>query len=206
MPKSEKINETKYTAAMKYSAETIRVLTGVQYNTFFFGRKLIQLIISLILFAAGIKFSSSTSGIIMLAAGCMLIVSLDYRPKMMAKQLCAQYNGNYPTLSYCFSNKGVTTQNVSTETPYSSFIRLIDSNNYLYIFVNQVLVYMVDKSSIEGADGSEGFKKFLSETTKCEWKKPFSLLTLNLTTIKELINTNSHKKGFTGERLGNRKH
>ncbi len=205
MPSNDNNKVVKYTAAMKYSAETIRVLTGVQYNTFFFSRKLMQLLISLVLFIVGLKFNN-TSGIIMLAAACMLIVSLDYRPKMMAKQLCAQYNGAFPTLNYCFSDKGISTQNVSSEMPYSSFIRLIYDSKYMYIFVNQALVYMIDKDCVEGADGLEGFKKFLSDKTKLEWKKPFSILALNLATIKDLIEMNSRKKVFTADRLENRKH
>lgn len=68
------------------------------------------------------------------------------------------------------------------------------------------LVYMIDKDCVEGTDGLEGFKKFLSDKTKLEWKKPFSILALNLATIKDLIEMNSRKKVFTADRLENRKH
>ena len=71
---------------------------------------------------------------------------------------------------------------------------------------NQALVYMIDKDCVEGADGLEGFKKFLSDKTKLERKKPFSILALNLATIKDLIEMNSRKKVFTADRLENRKH
>lgn len=190
-----------YTAEMKHSAETIRKAAGMQYNTFAFGRKLGQFIASIALLIMGAVGGKSAIGILCLAAGCFLIVSLDYRPKTVADQICRSFKGKFPQLHYFITASGLRTQNTAEETPYSSLIRLIDDGKYLYLYINQATAFMIDKATVNGENGANGLKDYIAGKAGLSWKKPFSLLSMNISTVKDMVSLTGGKKSFTGERL-----
>ena len=199
-------NKAVFTAGIQYSEKTIRKLAELQYSTFNFGRKMGQMVLGVALVAVGI-FAGSKLGIVALAVGCIIIVSLNLRPKSLGDQISKQYNCKFPALKYYFTHTGIRTQQVPEETPYKTMICLIDDGNYLYFFLENHSAFMVDKSTVKGSGGVDALKTLAETKTGLPWKKPFSLLSFRLKDIREgLAMSNSGAIRDSGERLEDRKH
>ena len=182
----------KYSAKMKYSEETIGKLTQMQYDVFQYREKTaITLTSVLILFFGFYARLNSVFGIALFFIGCILMTSINTRPRANAKILIKQLNGSFPVLKYTFTDTGFASDQEEQETKYSSVIRLIESRQYLYIYVTQEKAYMIDSFALS-PDDPDGFKKFVSAKTKLEWSRPFSLFSI---TIKSIVDRQKDKSG-----------
>lgn len=187
MPSNNKSGpEPVFTARMTYSPEAVRRLTNLQYNSFHFGEKAMQILCGIILLLIGIYLKANRIGIISVACGCFILVSSNLKPKMLADQLCRQYGDQFPSLEYYFSDTGLSTQQVREETPYASMIRLIDDGSFLFLFQSQTTVYMLEKETVAGQGAAEELKAFLQEKTSRNWEKPVRLLGFRLQDLKNL--------------------
>lgn len=194
-----------YTAGMEFTSETIRKLTQMQYDTFSFGRKLGQGLASVLLIGMGL-IMGSTIGVLALAVGCFLIVSLNYRPKNTADQICRSYKGKFPKLSYTFTSWGVSTSQVPEPVSFDRFVRLIDDGKYLYMYVNTATAFMIDKSTVKCGTADE-LKDSIAERSGLKWKKPNSILSLKLSSLKDAFCPGyvDRDSGFSGYRLDDHK-
>lgn len=201
----KKHGRSEYIAKMEFSADTIRRLTTMQYNTFSFSRKLGQAASSVLLIAVGL-FVAGPIGILSMAIGCFLIVSLNFKAKTTADKICKGYAGKLPNLSYVFYADGMCTSQVSDIVPYSRIIRMIDDGEYLYLYFNRATAFMVDKKTVNGDGSAEGLKIFLKRMTGMDWKKPFSIFKINISMIRDMLSMNNVDDGlYSGYRLDDRK-
>lgn len=197
----------RYTAGIAYDAEKIKRLTKMQYNTFSMGRKILQVLLSLFLIAAGLLFGRNVLAILSLALGCYLLVSLDYRPRTVADAIIKQFRGAYPSLQYIFSDEGIRTDQQAGSTPYRKIIMLIDDTEYFYLYLNKATAFMVDQSTVKGSGALDGFKTYLAARTGLDWIAPPSLFNLDGKKLKRLISACLQKDSdtFEGIRLKDRR-
>lgn len=69
---------------------------------------------------------------------------------------------------------------------YSRFHRLVEDNEYLYLFLGRKSVCMIDKSTIQGGTADE-LKAFAAERTGLSWRRGRSFFTMNLADLRQMI-------------------
>ena len=63
--------------------------------------------------------------------------------------------------------------------PYKKLTRLVEDAEYLYLFLAENSLCMVERSGVE-PEGDAALMEFLSEKTGLAWQREKSLLSLNL--------------------------
>ena len=169
-----------YTAKMQHSAETVRKFTLLQYNTFEWWRKGGILLLSVVLILLGLSLHSPVPVILCLFAGCILLTNSNARATSVADGVIEAMHGNFPLLSYSFTESVFSDGEDRPEVPYRKLYRLIADEEYLYLFVSKASGYMVQKASVEGEKGADGLMELISQQSGLKWTRPFSLLSFSL--------------------------
>ena len=173
-----------YTASMQHSAETVKIFTRLQYDTFEWWRKLLTLFLSALLILSGFFYGSASGSSILtigcLFVGCILFTSLNARANAVADQVVEALQGKFPTLQYSFSETGFTDGDDRPIVSYDRLFRLIEDEQYLYLFSSKASGYMLSKVSVRGEGDVAGLMELLAQRSGKPWKKPFSLLTFRI--------------------------
>jgi hypothetical protein len=176
-----------YQAEIRHSAETVKRFTLLQYNTFEWWRKLLFLVLSAVLILFGLvskpDSASPVLNIFCIFAGCFLFTSLNSRANGIADSVIEAMHGQFPVLQYSFSDSGFTDGEERPFVPYGKLFRLIEDEEYLYLFVSKASGYMIEKKSVKGPEDLPGLMELLSSRTGLGWQKPFSLMTFRLKDI-----------------------
>ena len=133
--------------------------------------------------------------------GCVLLAGLNVRPRSNARKLISQMGGRFPRSDYSFHEKNFSDGAGASPIPYSSLIKLIDDRSYLYLYVSKQSAYMLDRSTVNGPDGLEGFKVFLTDKTGLKWSRGTNFWTFS---IKDLRSSGGKQSSEDGPRLGDR--
>lgn len=189
-----------YHAKMKHSQRTIAKLVQTQYDTFQFKNKVVQALVGFGLVLFGL-FAPGEMIMpwIALFVGCVMLANLNTVPKRQTKKLLAQMGKKYPQSDYTFGEEGFRYYDKGDTIGYKSLIRLVEDNQYCYLYVSTVSAYMVDKGTVTGGSVEE-FKAFLADKADLSWTRPASLLTFRL---KDLFP--KQEREYTGPRLGKHK-
>ena len=169
-----------YTAKMQHSADTVRAFTLLQYNTFEWWRKGIIFVLSVVLILLGLSLRSSILVILCLFAGCILLTNSNTRATSVAEGVIEAMQGNFPLLTYSFTETGFSDGEDRPAVPYQKLYRLIEDNQHLYLFASKASGYMVQKASVEGEKGADGLMELISQQSGLKWTKPFSLFSFSL--------------------------
>lgn len=151
----------------------------MQYNQFQAWKRIFGIVFGFACIVIGLESSFSSSfGLLLIAAGAIVLSSLNAPAKALAKTLCDGFGGNPPFVNYTFSPEAFTYAENGEPVPYSSVVRLVDDGEFLYIYVSKKTAYMVSDFSVEGNGGLPGLKKLLAKGSGQEWRKPkkYSLL------------------------------
>ena len=76
---------------------------------------------------------------------------------------------------------------------YNKLTRLVQDENYLYLFLAKDSMCMLERDSLRPAD-PEGFMAFLAEKTGLAWRREKSILSMNLWDVKQLIKDHKERK------------
>lgn len=192
-----------YTAKMKHNAGTIERLVLMQYNTFQTRNKLLRVFLAMAMLVYGVYMSGRqmVTPYLCLFLGCVLLAGMNVRPKSNAKKLIAQMGGRFPSSDYSFSDSSFLDGAGASPVPYSSLIKLIDDRAYLYLYVSRQSAYMIDRSTVKGPDGPDGFKEFLAEKTGLKWSRSTNFWTFS---IRDLRSSGGSRGGEDGPRLSDR--
>ena len=63
--------------------------------------------------------------------------------------------------------------------PYAKFHRLIEDQDYLYLFLGRGSVCMLDRSTVQ-PDSDKELKRFVTERTGKQWSRNWTLLSMTL--------------------------
>lgn len=178
-----------YSAFIEYSPENLRRLNKIINSTFKLGIKAIYISICLAFFVAGAYFGLQDSkGVMLVCIGCFLLPSMRALENSRVNNAIKQLNGNIIKVNYSFYDDCFVCSNEkeNNKFSYDSIIRLVEQNEYLYMFPNKYQAYMIKISSLAPSEreNRKSFKDFISFKTGLEWTKPVSLLNINLKRIR----------------------
>ena len=169
-----------YSAGIQHSAETVKRFVRLQYDTFEWWRKLLLFLLSVAAILAGLALGSSVAAILALFVGCVILTNINSRADSVAEQTISAMHGSFPLLHYTFSEDGFTDGEDRPVIPYDRLFRLVEDEQYLYLFTGKATGYMLERGSVRGEEASGGLMQFLSAHSGLSWTKPFSLLTFRI--------------------------
>lgn len=174
-----------FTARMQYTEQTIRLLCRTQYNTFHFRRKALQCAAGLALALSGLYGLFGDWGAIVIFLGCWLLVSLNMPAYSLSKQTLEQLGGHFPKARYKFDRDQFTFfgENGETAIPYGKLVRLVEDDKYAYLFLGELVTYMVDKSTVSG--DADAWKAAVAKRSGLAWTRTNQLLTYSLRTFRK---------------------
>lgn len=171
-----------YYAGIQQSRETITRYSRVQFNIFKSRTKL-----AVICFAAGLVViglallnSYKALAVILVFLGCIVFANQDAGADYTANLVIDMFQGKFPRLKYAFFSSGFLIADNEKEIPYRSLIRLVEDDEYLYLFQSDKLGYMIKSSTVIGDRGLQGLKDLLAEKTKLKWTRQNRFLTFSL--------------------------
>lgn len=182
----------KYTARIDYDSKTSLRLSKMQQRLFNIPLEITGYVLSAFLIVSVFFLGcNTTSGLLFLAAGCLMITNIDAPAKHRVKQLEKMLKGYVPTMEYTFYGKDFESRTVNEykRCDYNDLIRIVDDGKYFYLFPNKQSCYMVDLASLMPND-TVGFRKLIEESSGLKVTVPFSFLKNGLyTLIKNRKNT-----------------
>lgn len=185
---------TEYKASIEYTPNNMKKLGAIIDNTFHFGIKVGYCLIclALIFYACSIGFETP-SGMIGIALGCLLLPSVNAFEHQRTNTAIRNMRGEILRVNYTFQDKSFfcVTEKERNEFQYNGIIRLVKTQDFLYMFPNRKQAYMIDISSIQPV-GTEMFKAFISRKTDLQWTSKLSLLSLNIRVFR-FIRDNTRK-------------
>lgn len=185
----------KYTAEIKHSEATIRAMAKAQFDAFRPVSCTVMLLVSLLLLGTALFWQgiSQPLKIIMILIGSFTIVGLNTPPKQLADQVIKSLNGKFPMIGYAFGEDSVqlTGTDAGNTLLYSDILRLVESKEYLYIFIQNKSAYMIDRGSVR--PDAEALMAFVAEKTGLPWTRNTSILNTSLKTIRNQLENNRLK-------------
>ena len=191
----------RFTAHIHHTYDTILRMCRAMDDTFFFKRKIMTAVLGLVLTVTGVWNMESVAGILFLMIGCWMLASLNLPAKNQADNIRKALGGKYPSNKYEFFDKHFVlfAQNQDVIS-YDKLSCLVEDEGFCYLCLNEQAGYMLEKASL-GTE-LENFKAFMQKATGLKWKKPYRLISLNLSQMLELVsrNTDSGKKSKKGKK------
>lgn len=175
------------TASMRHTEQTLRQLSKTQYDTFCFGRKAVQAFCGLILIGLGISGGNAVLSVLCLFAGCWLCMNTDTPARVRAGKVISSMNGRFPFTRYRFSpteillDAGEDGDGEPQRIAYSSLIRLVEDEGYLYLYISRLSAYMIDKATV--APDVASLKALIGKQTGLTWTRPTSFFNFSLRTL-----------------------
>ncbi len=173
-----------FSAQMKHNEKTIQRLAQTQDSAFCWKRRIVQFLISLVLIWIGLFSSINSSvSIVCLLFGCWMVVSIDQPPKNRSKRIIRDIAGNYPNAEYLFHENTISVRNEdgSEQINYDDIFRIIEDDQYIYLFINKYSAYMFSRESIMPNDIE--FQAYLQDKIGLKFTKPLSLASINLLSL-----------------------
>ncbi len=168
---------------MQHTRETIQLLSKTQYAVFCFGRKTVQFLCGLILIWLGITGGGTVMTVVCLFAGCWLCMNTDTPAKVRAGKVIDSMKGKYPYTEYSFEKKDfiLIAGESREQIPYTSLIRLVEDEAYLYLYISKVSAYMVEKASAR--PDLDTVRQRIAAGSGLKWTRPTSFLNFSLRTL-----------------------
>lgn len=185
--------KAKFVGSIQHTEDTLQRLFKTEYRTYKQLRILIRMVIGFALAALALTTEMSTvlQGILLLV-GCWLLVSRDFPAAVQADKAVDGRKGNLPQNMCTFFKGSLQLSGEGTmRLEYSRFQRLIEDNEYLYLFLGPKSVCMIDKATVEGGS-AEDLKEFVAQRTGLSWRRNRSLLSMNLTDLRQALQ--DHRK------------
>ncbi len=169
----------RFTVNMQHDATSIRRLSKTQYQTFGKLYQAVQLAMSIAFLAVGLsgRFGQVAS-MLMLMLGCWLFVSLEQIPKFRADKILREYGQKFPATSYTFEDNRILLEGGKKKIAtmeYQEIIRLVEDDEYAYLFVSRESAYMIPYKALKPHD-AEAFKKLVEQKTGLAFLRSKSLL------------------------------
>lgn len=189
-----------YSASITQSAQTIKRYARIQYGIFYRKVKLIGFALSVALvLVGGFLVKSEGLSLLLIFLGCILFTNMNAPANFTANRVIALFKGKFPTLNYSFGPEGFGIDGREETIKYKKLMRLVEDDEYFYLFQSPQYGSMLKKSSVQGKDGAIGLRKMLEEKTKLKWTKPSTVFNFGLKDLKELF---PDRDRYQGHRLG----
>lgn len=173
-----------YKASVTYGEESINAFAKAQFSIFQRKTKIIMLAAATLLLLLGaFDVGGRAVSIILLFAGCLLIVNIGNIPRRTAKAMMKS-SSLLDTADYDFGGRAftVTSGGASGRVEYKNLIRLAEDSKYYYLFCSSRVGYMLAKQSLAPNEPG-GFRELLSSKSGCKWSGTGAALSTNLPTL-----------------------
>ena len=174
-----------YSGKITHNEKTINTLYKTQYYSYDKPRIILRLVIGFVFVILAVMFALPIwARGILIAIGAWLIVSVDFPAQVRADKVVQARNNSFPEMHYEFYDDSFKVSGEgSMNIAYTKLTRLIQDDEYYYLFIAKNSVCMIDKSSIKG----EGFAEFITDKTKLQWRREKSLLAMNLQDVIQIF-------------------
>ena len=170
-------------ASMQHTEATIRLLSRTQYRIFCFGRRAVQALCGLILILLSLRGQGSIMTVLCLFAGCWLCMNTDVPAKVRAGKVIDSMQGRFPLTRYTFYGEAFTliAGDKQERIAYTSLIRLVEDDAYLYLYISKLSAYMVDKAT--ASPDVQTIRRLVGDGSGLRWTRPTSLVNFSLRTL-----------------------
>lgn len=183
-----------FEAIMVYDDDTIRRMFKTEYYTYERLRLVGRYVLAIALIAAALLSGMPTiPQAICLMIGAWLFISPDFPSKVRAEGVIQQRGGQTSMVEMTFDGKAIGIGNGLT-IAYDEIDRLIEDNQYYYIFRDRQTAVMVPKGGVRnGSD--EAFRSYIEEKTGKAFAVNKNILNMNLKDILAMLRDEiAHKK------------
>ena len=166
-----------YTATMHHDAKSVKRMAHLQFNNFIYKRRRITLLVGLTFLCAGgfVVRVREGWGVFLILLGIFTLYLVDLVPRKVTKQAMKNFAGNYPVIHAFVTETGISTQLAPDEVELAKLVKLMEDKKYVYIYVSEITAFMLEKSTVDGDGGLDGFKKYISDASGLKWEKPIIL-------------------------------
>ena len=171
----------KYRGKIAYDRDTILRLSLALSRTYRLLPRLLAWLTGFVMLLFSLRQGLSSAGSVgLLAAGCLLITSINAPARRRAKLSWNSIGGKPVAGSYSFGPSAFSFEHSgqSADCPYHQILRLMEDGEYLYLCTDKCSAYMLEKSSV--LPSCEELRDFLSQQTGLHWKLVFSLMSFRL--------------------------
>ena len=190
-----KMMSQEYYGSITHTEETIHILFHMRYRIYYMNKVIALGAVGLLLAAMGwlLALPMWLEGC-MLLIGCILFVGREFPATVQAERVLDVRKGQLPIIHFAFREEEVqiSEQKVKKNIPYQDFEHLVEYQNYLFCFLNENSVFMVERETLNGND--EKIMSFMEKSSGLHWEKPISLLTLNLQDLLRIWDRHKRKK------------
>lgn len=185
-----------YTAHIQQSRETVRRYSEVQFNVFHTKVKLAGVSLSVLLVLLGaFAVKAEALSLLMIFFGCVLFTNLNAPANFTANRVIALFQGKFPTLHYRFSPEGMWIDGKEPAVKYNKIIRLVEDDEYLYLFQSPQYGSMIKKSTVCGDEGIYGLRDLLTQKTGLKWTRPPTILNFKLRNLRNMFGGSDKDSG-----------
>ena len=178
-----------YTAQIEYNETTIREMDKTLQNAFKFHKKVILMVVCLCFLIVGVNLTASSNlGLILVIGGCLIApyASFYTTPSQSAISSIDALKGNSFIMRYELSEDKLTcfvNEKKTVEYPYTSFIRIIETEKYLYLCTSVQQACMIDLATVK-PNARDKFIAYVEGRIGLQRTKPFSWFTYNFKTLR----------------------
>ena len=169
----------------RHTKESIQALSRAQFWAVNRNNKAMFVFVCILCIALGaLMIETSSTAVLMLALGVVVLVIFLKTPERNAKQVIDQLKGKYPSVSYSCKVDAMQADfdGQPTFIFYDDITALSEDNRYCYVTLETKQMYIAPKADTSGIDA---WKKRLASATGLQWKKRRGLLTASIWDVVE---------------------
>lgn len=181
-------DRAKFTGSIQHTEDTLQRLFKTEYRTYHQPRILAQLAVGFVMAALALTVEMSrTLQAVLLLIGCLLMIGRDFPASVRADKAMDDRRGKLPENVCAFFGGSLELSGEGTmRLKYDRFQRLVEDNEYLYLFLGSRSVCMIDKTTIKGGSPEE-LKAYVAERTGLTWRRNRSFFTMNLADLRQML-------------------
>ncbi len=138
----------------------------------------------LLVITGGFFVKKEGASLLLILLGCVIFTNIDAPAKYMANRVITLFHGNFPRLVYYFYEDYMQLKDKETMIPYDNLIKIVEDEEYYYLFQTRQYGIMIRKNSVSCAVESIGLKQFIEEKTGLRWEKPPTIMNINLKALR----------------------
>lgn len=176
-----------YEGKITHTEDTLERLFRTERQTYHQMDILLRLAAGFALLLAGLFLTGLPSAlkVVLIVFGGLILLTRDFSTIGRAQDVTEKRGGNLPVMKYVFYDADMLLSGEgSMRMAYGRLHRLIEDKDYFYLFQGKGSVCMMEKASLKPQD-QKAFKEFISKKTELEWRRNFSLLSMNFFDLRQ---------------------
>lgn len=175
-----------FEATIFFNDETIRRMFRTEFYTYENFQRLLWLAVAFALVALALFVPVPTAvKALCLLLGCTMFAMPDFLSRVAAEGVIMQRGGAESSVKCRINDSGVFVEN-GTQIPFEQLDRLVEDDQYFYLFQSRQLAVMLPKSALL-PNSPERFARFVAKASGKDWQRTKSLWGMNLRDLIQLF-------------------